>query len=283
MSSFNYIAPNTVDETLSILHQQGFQTRVAAGCTNIMPEIASKKITEGLLVDISGLDELRGICVVDNKIQIGALTTLNQLLHSEVIEQSAPVLWQACRQFADPLVRNRATICGNMAKASPAADGVVPLLALEAMVTVASLTTGKRELAIEEFLVGPGKSALRPDELILSVSFKAANDRLGSFIKFGLRKAMAISLINIAVMFELTGKTITQPRIALGSVAPTALRAKQTEAFLTGQEITQEVLNQASEIVKGEISPIGDLRASGEYRSYLAGVLLRRAIEAAMA
>ena len=283
MSSFSYIAPITVEETLSVLHKQGLKARIAAGCTNILPEIASKKITECILVDISGLAELRGIHVVGNKITVGALTTINQLIHSEVIEQSATVLWQACRQFADPLVRNRATLCGNMAKASPAADGVVPLLALEATVSVESLTTGKRELPIEEFLVGPGKSALRPDELILSVTFKAANELLGSFIKFGLRKAMAISLINIAIMFELTGKTITQTRIALGSVAPTALRARQTEAFLTGREITPEVLTQAAEMVKGEISPIGDLRASGEYRLHLAGVLLRRAIEAAMA
>ena len=282
MSSFNYIAPNTVEETLSILHQHGVQARIAAGCTNIMPEIASKKITAGLLVDISGLAELKGIHVVDNRIKIGALTTINQLLHSEVIEQGATVLWQACQQFADPLVRNRATLCGNVAKASPAADGVVPLLALEGMVTVASLTTGQRELPIEGFLVGPGKSALRPDELILAVSFEVANNLVGSFTKFGLRKAMAISLINLAIMFELTGKTITHPRIALGSVAPTALRARKTEAFLTGREITPEVLTQAAEMVKGEISPIGDLRASGEYRLHLAGVLLRRAIEAAM-
>ncbi|HWQ43488.1 MAG TPA: xanthine dehydrogenase family protein subunit M [Desulfosporosinus sp.] len=283
MSSFTYIAPMTVEETLSILHKQGPMARVAAGCTNIMPEIVSKKITEGVLVDISGLDELRGIDVVDNKITVGALTTINQLIHSEVIEHRATVLWQACRQFADPLVRNRATLCGNVAKASPAADGVVPLLALEATVNVESLRTGKRELPIEEFLMGPGKTALKPDELILSVSFQAAQELLGFFIKFGLRKAMAISLINIAVVFELTGKTITQPRIALGSVAPTALRARQTEAFLRGREITPEVLSQAAELVKGEISPIGDLRASGEYRLHLAGVLLRRAIEAAMA
>ncbi|MDA8222963.1 xanthine dehydrogenase family protein subunit M [Desulfosporosinus sp.] len=283
MSSFNYIAPVTVEETLSILHKQGSNARIAAGCTNIMPDIASKKITECLLVDISGLDELRGINVVDNRIKIGALTTISQLRHSEVIEHSASVLWQACSQFADPLVRNRATICGNMAKPSPAADGVVPLLALEATVTVESLTTGKRELPIEEFLAGPGKSALRPDELILSVSFKAANDRLGSFIKFGLRKAMAISLINIAVVLELNGKTITRTKIALGSVGPTALRARQTEGFLIGREITPEVLSQAAELVKSEISPIGDIRASREYRLHLAGVLLRRAVEAAMA
>ncbi|MBC2721561.1 FAD binding domain-containing protein [Desulfosporosinus sp.] len=282
MSSFTYRAPQTVEETLSILQEQGVKARVAAGCTNILPDIESKKITECLLVDISGLDELKGIQVIDNKITIGALTTIDQLIHSEVIEENAFVLWQACRQFADPLVRNRATLCGNMAKPSPAADGVVPLLALEATVTVGSLTTGRRDLPIEEFLVGPGKSALKPDELILSVSFQG-NNPLGSFTKFGLRKAMAISLINIAVVLEMKDGTISKARIALGSVAPTAVRARKTEAFLCGREITPEVLAQAAELVQTEINPIGDIRASREYRLLLAGVLLRRTIEAAIA
>ena len=283
MGDYYFTAPASVEEGLRIMSQSERKVCVAAGCTNIMPCLKSKKISDCVLMDITGLKELNGIYSDEKSIRIGALTTIHQLLHSEEIEQRAAVLWQACHRFADPLVRNRATIGGNMANASPAADTVVPLLVLDALVTVESKGAGKKEVPIEAFFVAPGKSVLASDELITAVSFPKNTNLKSSFIKIGLRQSMAISVISVGVALNLAGNNIVDAKIALGAVAPTAIRAKQTESYLAGKEISPEVLAKAAELVKNEIRPISDLRASKEYRSHLAGILLRRAIETALA
>ena len=256
--------------------------RVAAGCTNILPDIRSKKITGCTLVDISGLEELKGIRVAGNTVTIGSLATISELIHADLIASHGRVLWQAGRYFADPLVRNRATIAGNLANASPAADGVVPLLALDAKVMVESLS-GAREIPVAEFFAGPGKSVLQPDELITDISFMKTTNMKSAFIKFGLRKSMAISLASIGLVLELDSNVITQVRIALGALAPTPVRARLTEDYLTGKQLSPEVLARAQELVATEVQPISDVRASREYRLHLTGVLLKRAIEAAVA
>ncbi|WP_054938082.1 FAD binding domain-containing protein [Moorella stamsii] len=283
MSSFGYILPKTKQEALMVLNETGEKGRIVAGSTNILPDIRARKITGCILVDISGLRELKGIEAAGETVTVGSLTTISELLQSEIIARDAKVLWQACRRFADPLVRNRATIGGNIANASPAADGVVPLLALEATVNVESQAAGKREIPLTEFFTGPGKSVLQPGELITSVSFAKTTAMKGAFIKFGLRKAMAISLASIGIVLGFSGDTITQARIALGALAPTPLRARETENYLSGKQISDEVMARASELITTEVKPISDVRASQAYRWHLTGVLFRRAIEAALA
>ncbi|MDN5344061.1 MAG: aerobic carbon-monoxide dehydrogenase medium subunit [Clostridia bacterium] len=282
MSSFAYAVPKTKDEALALLNELGPGGRVVAGCTNILPDIRAKKITACTLVDISRLAELKGINVRGEKVTIGSLTTINELLHSEIVANHGQVLWQAGQRFADPLVRNRATIGGNLANASPAADGVVPLLALDARVMVASLA-GEREIPVDAFFTGPGKSVLQPNELITGVSFAKTTTMKSAFIKFGLRKAMAISLASIGLVVGLKGDKVDQVRIALGALAPTPLRARQTESYLAGNTLTPAVVARAQEIVRTEVKPISDVRASQEYRLHLTGVLLKRAFEAALA
>jgi len=283
MKEYSYVAPASVGECLQILHQAGRPVRIAAGCTNVLPNLKSNKIPDCTLVDIGGLQELKTIQQDGQIIRIGALVTIDQLVHSSEIELAAKALCQACQRFADPLVRNRATIGGNLANASPAADSVTPLLALNACVTVESVTGGKRDIPIESFFEAPGKSVLRCDELITAISFVSEPEMKSCFLKLGLRQAMAISVINIAVALKLADNNgIADIRIALGAVSPVAMRAKQTERFLIGQEISPDVLDKAAELIKSEIFPISDLRASKEYRTLMAGVLLRRAIEAVL-
>lgn len=282
MSKFAYVLPETKEEALTILKEASSKARIVAGCTNILPDLRNKKITDCVLVDISNLEELKGIKATGDTVTLGSLTTITELLCSDIIANHAAVLGRACKVFADPLVRNRATIGGNLANASPAADGVIPLMALDASVTVESLA-GKKEVPVTEFFVGPGKSVLKPDELITAVNFAKTTNMKSAFIKFGLRKAMAISLANIGVVLETAGDKITRVRIALGALAPTPLRATKTEEFLLGNNISSEVLEQAANIVKTEVDPISDVRASREYRLHLTGVLLKRAIGAALA
>ncbi|PRR69688.1 FAD binding domain-containing protein [Neomoorella humiferrea] len=283
MNSFKYISPKTKEEALKILDELGEKGKIVAGSTNVLPDIKAKKISSCVLVDISNLSELKGVNEVGDKIAIGSLTTINQLLQSNIIAREAQVLWQACRNFADPLVRNRATIGGNIVNASPAADGVIPLLALDATVCIESFANGKKEAPLSEFFKGPGKTILQSGDLVTSVNFPKASGMKSAFIKFGLRKAMAISLANIGVVLQINEDTITEARIALGALAPTPLRARETENYLRGKQINDEVMAEASQIIKTEIKPISDIRASQAYRQHLTGVLLRRAIKAAIA
>jgi carbon-monoxide dehydrogenase medium subunit len=283
MTEYRYIAPATVDEGLEILRQGGGKVRIAAGCTNLLPDMRAKELTDCVLMDISGLQELRGVAVAGGNIRVGALTTIDELLHSPLIENEAVALWRACSQFADPLVRNRATIGGNLANGSPAADSAVPLLALDASATVVSRAAVEREVPLSAMWLGPYQTVLAADELITAVSFPRDAARKSWFIKNGLRRSMAISLITVAVAVKQDGGIVTEARIALGAVGPTPLRARQTEKYLQGRAIDAATLAEATGIVRGEISPISDLRASKEYRTHLAGVLLRRALEAVRA
>lgn len=280
MGDFTYLAPRTLQEALAALHEAGESARVIAGCTNVAPDIRAKKIRSGVLVDIKNVGDLQFITEEGATVRIGAATTIARLLESQLIREKAGILWEACKRFADPLVRNLATIGGNLANASPAADTAVPLLALGASVQVESVAYGLRKLPLESFFLGPNKTALRPGELLTAVEFTVPGATArGAFFKFGLRRSMAISLVSLAVLLRVDGGTIGEARVALGAVAPTPVRARETEEFLRGKAVTHEVVEEAARRVGSEIWPISDVRASREYRRYLAGILLKRALE----
>jgi carbon-monoxide dehydrogenase medium subunit len=204
--------------------------------------------------------------------------TLSALLESQLIADHAPVLRQAAAVFANPLVRNRATLGGNLGDASPAADTAPALLVLDAEVILESLNGGMRTIAIDDFFVGVRKTARRPDELITAVrlpilpAHSAAN-----FYKLGLRKADAISVVGVAVRLTRDeAGHCTAARIALGSVAPRPLRAHAAEELLIGKPLTAEAIAEAARMAAEAASPISDVRASADYRRHTAGVLARR-------
>ncbi|MCL5046775.1 MAG: xanthine dehydrogenase family protein subunit M [Actinobacteria bacterium] len=282
MSPVRYWAPKTKDEALSILKEEGPRARVVAGGTNVIPDLRAKKLTAQSLVDISGIDELRCIEKGEGSVQIGPLTTIADLLDSEIIKAEAGLLGQACRAFADPLVRHRATLGGNLANASPAADSAAPLLALGTDVLIESAPAGKRAVPLEEFFLGPNRTALGPDELITGIRVHSDAHLKKRFIKFGLRKAMAISLVSVAVALRMEADQVAGATVAFGAVAPTPIRAPWVEAYLTGKRISEESLAEAARIAEWEVSPISDIRATSEYRRHLSGVLLRRAIQSAV-
>lgn len=283
MKDYCFVSPATLDECLGVLQQEDSNAIVIAGCTNILPSLKNKKLAKGVFVDINGIETLRGIKSDSQAIKIGAATTITQLLKSDIIKENATVLWEACQQFADPTVRNRATIGGNLVNASPAADAIVPLLALGASVSIAGRKDGIREVPLEQFLLGPGKTILGRDELLVAIIIPQQSGAKGKFIKFGLRQSMAISVISVAVNLNMNGPVCVNAQIALGAVAPTAIRARQTENYLIGQTLDAAVLSQAAELVKSEIQPIDDIRASRDYRTHLVGELLGRAMEEALA
>ncbi|MBU4227586.1 xanthine dehydrogenase family protein subunit M [bacterium] len=277
MSQFKYISPKTKEEALEILQEKKSDACIVAGCSNVLPNIRDKEINPKLLVDITNIEQLKGIYRKEAKIFLGPLTTINELIYSEIIFREYNVLIQVAEQFADPLVRNNATIGGNLVTASPAADIAVPLLTLGALIKIESVRQ-KREVKLKEFFLGPGKTVLQDDELIVGIEFEQSDiNKNGYFIKMGQRKAMAIAIASLALNLEVKQNKIIQIRIAMGSVAPMPTRLTGVEEFLKNKEIKNGLIEEGINKVSEEVNPISDIRASEEYRRYISGILFKRA------
>ncbi|MGI6685877.1 MAG: FAD binding domain-containing protein [Bacillota bacterium] len=278
MKNFSFINPSNLAEVLEILHQDK-NVCLVAGATNVLPFIRNEKINNKTLINIRELKDLRYIRETEDKVLIGALTTIADLRKSEILKKHAPALEKAAENFADPTTRNSATIGGNLANASPAADTAPPLLVLDAMVLAVS-SRGERKIPIDEFFTGVNMTALKPDEMIKEIEIpkKPANCQ-SHFIKLGLRNAMAISLVSAAAALEISSGKIKMARIALGSVAPTPVRGKTVEKFLIGQDYSVKVIEDAAGRVTEDISPISDIRASKKYRQTVAHVVVKRVLQ----
>lgn len=283
MDGDEYLALKNLDEVFKAL--EGFEglAKFIAGGTNVIPEMRAGAISPELLVDISDLKNLDHIREEEGTISIGALTTIAEVSSSSIIRKQGPILSSAAGLLGNPLTRNRATIGGNLADASPAADMAPPLLAMEALLLTERSGGRGRKIPIDQFFLGPNKTVLEEDEIITRITFPIPKDPLkGSHFKLGLRNSMAISVVSIAVKLEMEDKVCKKARVALGSVAPKPIRTYRVEQRLEGGEMDQDVIEECSDIVKGEISPISDIRASAEYRKLAASVLLKRTIQEAL-
>jgi len=269
-----YFSPRTLNETLILMKKWKGKAELVAGGTNVIPDMRARAIKPQALIDISNLKNLSYIKEERKRIRIGGLTTVSELACSKVIQHYVPILSEASNQLGNPLVRNRATIAGNLADASPAADTAVPLLALEAEVL-----TNQRRVPIDQFFIGPNKTILKKDEIIKEIIFSKpnSNPKMGYF-KLGLRNSMAISVVSVAILMEMQEKGCKKARIGLGAVAPTPIRAYRTEEMLVGKEITSELIEACSNEIAKEVQPMTDIRGSAEYRREMASVLLKRLI-----
>jgi len=279
VNQFKYISPENKEEALKILKEERVNACVVAGSTNVLPDIRDKNLTPKFLVDITNIEELRGIDKKKEKIHIGPLTTIAELTNSELILKEGKILIQTAQEFADPLVRNNATIGGNLVTASPAADMAVPLLTLDALIKIESARQ-KREVKLKDFFLEPGKTVLHDDEMIVGIEFEQSDiNKNGYFIKLGQRKAMAIAIASLALNLEVKQNKIIQIRIAMGSVAPTPIRLTAAEEFLKDKEINNKLVEETMDRVREEVEPISDIRASEEYRRYISGILFKRAFK----
>lgn len=253
-----------------------------AGGTNLVPDVlfGRKKIARA--VDIGRLGELRFIEEADGKVRIGALATVSDLLASDLAREAAPPLYESALEFAGPLVRNRASVAGNLMDASPAADLAPPLLAQEGVVELASAGRA-RSVPLDEFFLDYRKTAARPEELLTAVVIRplAPEDR-SAYCKLQLRRAMAIALVGVAVSLRMKGEACEEAAIGLGSVAAVPYRARAAEAHLRGREIGEAEIEAAAAAAAESARPIDDLRASAAYRRKMCGVLVRRLLRKAL-
>ncbi len=275
-----YYTPTSVEETLRLLAEHGTSARIIAGGTDLLLELERGVRQADVLIDVSRVPGLDGITRDGETLRLGPLVTHNRLVVSRTVTEGAFPLAQAAWSVGGPAIRNRGTLGGNLITASPANDTITPLWALGATLVLRS-TRGERRLTFPEFYQGVRRVDLAPDELLSEVQVPAlAPGERGIFMKLGLRRALAISLVNTAVIVRLDGRVVTRARITLGSVAPTILRAVEAEGALVGGPLEEERIAHAADLAAQAAAPIDDLRAGADYRREMVRVLVRRALTA---
>jgi xanthine dehydrogenase iron-sulfur cluster and FAD-binding subunit A len=276
-----YYQPATLDEALTLLAEHGAAARVIAGGTDLIIEL-DRKVRVGLeaLIDITripGLDEIAPGS--DGLIHLGPLVSHNRVAGSALLVERAFPLARASWDEASPQIRNRGTVAGNLITASPANDTITPLMALGGQVTLRS-AGGERVVALKDFYTGVRRTVMQPDELLTDIAFRPLDPQTerGTFLKLGLRRAQAISVVNAAVVLRFEGEAVAGAAITLGSVAPTIIHAPEAEAYLIGQTLADGVIDRAAELTAQAATPIDDVRGTARYRSEMVRVLARRAL-----
>jgi carbon-monoxide dehydrogenase medium subunit len=285
MKAFEFVAARNAQHAVALLAEHGPSARLIAGGTDLLADLKFTPEAPRIMVDISRVADLKGIALRDDGLAIGALVTHTEIMRSPIIKELFPALVEAAHTIGAVQTRNLGTLGGNLVTAVPSLDSGPTLIALEAQVMMLGPAGGRR-LPLAEFFTGPRKTVLKPDELLIEIVIPKKNlGKPTSFQKFGLRKGQALALVNVAASVWLKGEkaSFLEPRIALGAVAPTIIRAPRAEAYLEGRAATPEAMAEAGRIAAGEAKPISDFRASAEYRRVLIAVLTRRALEHACA
>lgn len=283
------VRPRTLDALREHVRATPAPHYFLAGGTDLLVQHKDGVIPTSSWIDVTGIEALCGIEVIDGAVRIGAGTVHEEIQRSPVAVRYAGALVDGCAVIGGPQIRWRGTIGGNLANASPAGDTVPALHTLEAEVEIMGLDGALRRVAIADLAAGPRKSTLADGELITAVWFAAREGARGAFLRLGQRQAQAISKVSVAVTAVPRGdgsdggggfKTgFSFLRIACGAVAPTVIRAPRAEAILLEGGLTPETLARAREVIQEEVRPIDDLRSTRAYRREMAGVLLERALQ----
>ena len=270
----SYVKPRTLNEAVAVL--AAGEARILSGGTDFYPALGDR-VVHGPVVDVSGLGELRGVSSDAGWFRIGGLTTWSEIIRTP-LPRCFDALKGAAREVGGVQIQNRGTVAGNLCNASPAADGVPPLLALDAEVELVS-RVGVRRMPLADFIVGSRKTQRKADELLTVVLVpRALEDAASTFLKLGARRYLVISISMVAVVVQVRNGRVLQARVAVGSCSAVARRLRALEAELVGASLRDGL----GEVVKPEhlapLSPIDDVRATAEYRMDASLRLLQRAL-----
>jgi xanthine dehydrogenase small subunit len=270
------VTPTSLDEVYELLSERGRQAKIIAGGTDLMVALNAGSLDAKEFIDIWRLNELRGIDDEGETIRIGALTTYTQLIKSPLIQLRIPALAEASRTIGAIQIQNRGTIGGNIVNASPAGDSLPLLAAFDAEIEIGS-ARGVRKVDFNRFYTGYRQTVMEPDEILLAIRLpKLKPNEQSFFLKVGARRAQAISKIVMAVKVGTTGAVIDTISVAIGSVAPTVIRARQTESLLINATLDTTIIERAKRAISEEIAPITDLRSTEHYRRIVTGNALGR-------
>jgi CO/xanthine dehydrogenase FAD-binding subunit len=284
LPKFNYLAPKTIDEALSLLSQYKGRAMVIAGGTDVLPKLKRREArAPEYIIDLKGIRDLDYIEYDDNSgLNIGALATIHAVETSPIIHDRFGVLFHAAESMASPQVRNRGTIAGNICNAVPSADAAPALLTLEASLKLTS-QSGERIVNIDDFFTGPNETCLTDEEILQEIQVSSLPPRSrGRYLKLTPRRSMDLAMVGVAVVVVADDGICSDIRIALGAVAPTPIRARQAENIVKGQKLSEDLIKRAAWRAAEECRPISDHRASAEYRREMVKVLTKRAINQAI-
>ncbi len=264
---FEYVAPRTVDEACLLLAEHPQEALPLAGGTDLLVKMKQRRMVPRYVVNLKTIPGMDEITYDENRgLRIGALTTIQAVKNSVFVKRHCKILAQAAGVESSVQIRNVATLGGNIANASPAADAPLALLAVGASLVLAR-SGGQREVPLEDFFTGPGKSVLQTGEIIREIHVPPLQDRTGgAYLKHALRRT-DIAIVSVAVLVRLREDACDDARIALGSVAPTIFRAKKAEELLRGKKTTEELAAKAARAAMEESRPIDDIRGYAEYRA----------------
>jgi CO/xanthine dehydrogenase FAD-binding subunit len=274
----SYIKPRTLDEAMALL--AAGEAQILSGGTDFYPALGDG-VVHGPVVDVSGLGELRGVSSDAGYFRIGGLTTWSEIIRTP-LPRCFDALKSAAREIGGVQIQNRGTVAGNLCNASPAADGVPPMLALDAEVELVS-TAGVRKMPLADFIVGSRKTQRKLDELLTAVLVpRALENAASTFVKLGARRYLVISISMVAVVALVRDRRILEARVAVGSCSAVARRLRALEAELVGASVRDGL----GRVVRAEhlapLSPIDDVRATAEYRMDASLRLVQRALNSCM-
>lgn len=278
---FDYHAPHTLDEAIALLGRLGDTAKILAGGQSLIPAMRFRLASPEVLIDLGRIRDLAYVEERGDHLAIGAMTREHALEASPVVASSYPLLLDTAKVIADPIVRNKATVGGNLAHADPANDHPATMLAYGAKV-IARGAKGSRTIAIDDLFVGLFETCLQPGEILTEIQIPRPGKHCGgAYLKIE-RKVGDYAVAAVAVQLTLAGQTIESVRIGLTNVSPTPIRAKAAEAELTGKRVGDDVLEAAGKCAAGECNPSADLRGQVDYKRDLVRVLIKRAVRRAV-
>jgi carbon-monoxide dehydrogenase medium subunit len=280
--SFDYHCPTSVSEAVSLLSKFGGEAKILAGGHSLLPMMKLRFAEPANLIDINKIPELRGISEEGGVIKIGAMTTENQILFSDLLQKKVPLLPEAAKLIADPQVRNRGTIGGDIAHGDPANDHPAIAMALDATFVLQG-PGGQRKVKAVDFFHGTYMTDMAEDEIMVWIEVAPFASKTGYAYHKLKRKTGDWATAAVAVVLKMSGNKVSHVAIGLTNVAPTALRATAAEQLMIGHEITSELMDRVAESVRAICDPAEDLRGDAEYKTAMAGEMTRRAIAAAIA
>jgi carbon-monoxide dehydrogenase medium subunit len=279
---FEYLAPKTVDEAIHLLSRHGREAKPIAGGTDLVLKMKRREEVPRYVIGLKNIPGLDTIEYNDGQgLRFGPLVTIHDMETSRMVREKSPILSQAASTIGSAQIRNLGTVVGNLCNALPSADMIPSLIVLGARVKIAGKKTEK-DIPVEEFLTGPGKTVLTHDELVVEVQVPCPPPHSGGvYIKHAPREAMDLAIIGVATLITLDEGMCSQVKICLGNVGPTQIRAIKAEDILKGKPFSAELVRQASEMASEEARPRSSIRSSAEYRKEMVRTLTARALNQA--
>ncbi len=285
MQAFSYVSAKSLSEAASILAAEGDNAKILSGGTDIIVQLREGRRKAGVVVDVKAIPELNALKFDPAQgLTIGAAVPCHLIYNNAAIARAYPGLIDSVTLIGGTAIQGRATLGGNVCTASPAGDSIPTLIALEAVCVVVSRNV-TREIPIEKFFAGPGKTVLQPGELLTCFRIPAPKARSGAaYLRFIPRNEMDIAVVGsgVSVQLDANGRNFVSARIALGAVAPTPLYVPEAGAALAGQPVGDAAIERAAALAKAAARPISDMRGSAEQRKHLCAVMTRRALEVAV-